>query len=132
MIRVDPEGARRDQDRAAQDHRVCAGARREDRQPGRQVGWSERAVEDVLYPSQEAELVLRGHVNTGTWRHGSRRYECMRWRSWSLGQGLNRGWEPYRAAFGWNCDSRGAGYGMRLSCLREARGYSVCTLGIIH
>ena len=59
----DPKRARRDENRASQNHRVRAGARREDRQSGREIGRFERAVEDVLYPGEEAEFVLYGHVD---------------------------------------------------------------------
>jgi hypothetical protein len=37
--------------------------RRETRQPCRKVRQLERFKQDVLHPSEEAELVLRGHVN---------------------------------------------------------------------
>jgi len=37
--------------------------RREDRLAGRQVGWLERAEQDVLYPGEEAELMLHGNVD---------------------------------------------------------------------
>jgi hypothetical protein len=60
---ADTKRARRDQDRAPQDHRVGLGARREDRQPGSEIRRAERTEQDVLYPGQKAELVLRDHVD---------------------------------------------------------------------
>lgn len=41
-------------------------SRREARQPRRKVRQLERVEQDVLYPGEEAELVLRCHVNSWT------------------------------------------------------------------
>lgn len=47
-------------------------SRRETRQPRRKVRQPERVEQDVLHPGKEAELVLRGHVNSWTASEGIR------------------------------------------------------------
>lgn len=63
---------------------TCVGThRREDRLARREIRWAERAEQDVLHPSQEAELLLCGHVSSA-----ATRYDAAF--AWSLGVGL--GW----------------------------------------